>query len=332
MTSFERMSNRMKGKPVDKVPNFNIYMTFAAKFIEQPLSKYYLDFQTLVDANMAMVENFGSDILQAISDPYREAHDFGAEIEFPLDGLPISKRPLLENPQDLSKLEIPRPDSGKRMLDRLHAIELFQQKSKKEIPVMGWVEGSLAEAGDLRGVSNILMDLYERPEWVKELLEKITELEIEFAIEQIKAGADIIGLGDAIASQLSPELYNEFALPYEQRIFHAVKESGGIARLHICGDTSNILKSMTESGADIIDLDWMVDINEADSNYGKDTVFCGNMDPVSVFLNGSEKDVYTSTKTTLSNRKSRIISAGGCEIPIGTPIENIHTHNRALIL
>jgi MtaA/CmuA family methyltransferase len=246
--------------------------------------------------------------------------------------LPISKKHLLENPQDLSKLKIPKPDSGKRMLDRLNAIELFQQKSKKEIPIMGWVEGSLAEAGDLRGVSNILMDLYERPEWVKELLDMITELEVDFAIQQIKAGADIIGLGDAIASQLSPELYQEFALPYEQRIFHAVKENGGIARLHICGDTNSILKSMTQSGADIIDLDWMVDINEAESFFGKDLIFCGNMDPVSLFLNGSVNDVYTATSRTLSNSKSKIISAGGCEIPMGTPDENINAQNRALIL
>ena len=89
---------------------------------------------------------------------------------------------------------------------------------------------------------------------------------------------------------------------------------------------------MIESGADIIDLDWMVDINEAESIYNKNIVFCGNMDPVSLFLNGSENDLYTSTKKTLSNSNSRIISAGGCEIPMGTPNENIHAQNRALIL
>ncbi|MDX1701368.1 MAG: uroporphyrinogen decarboxylase family protein [Melioribacteraceae bacterium] len=326
------MSNRMNGNKVDKVPNFNIYMTFAARFINKPLSSYYLDFHTLVEANLAMTDNFDADIFQAISDPYRAIYDFGAEIEFPHDGLPISRRPLLEQPEDLGKIKVPKPESGRRMLDRLNGVSLLKQKSQNEIPVMGWVEGSLAESGNLRGISNILMDLYERPEWVKDLLEIITDLEIDFAIEQINAGADIIGVGDAIASQLSPELYEEFALPYEKRIFQAIKEKGAISRLHICGDTNHILKNMTESGVDIIDLDWMVDINEAEKVYGQEIVFCGNMDPVSVFLNGSEYNVYSATKKTLSDPKSRIISAGGCEIPIGTPSENIHSQNKALLL
>ncbi len=315
MNSYERMVNRMKGEPVDKIPNFNIYMTYAARFINKPLSEYYLDYRTLADANMAMVEKFDVDIVQAISDPYREAHDFGAIIDFPENGLPVSKIPLLDSPEKLKNLIKPHPSGGKRMMDRLEGIRLMKEKVGKEIPVMGWVEGALAEAGVLRGISAIMMDIFERPDWVKELLEIACEVEIEFAKAQIEAGADIIGLGDAIASQVSPEMYEDFALPYEIRIFEAVHKLGGIARLHICGDTTAIVPSMVKSGADIIDLDWMVSIKNACEKYGDQVTFCGNMDPVKIFLQGTDDEVYAATKKCLEEGSGNTISAGGCEIP-----------------
>jgi uroporphyrinogen-III decarboxylase len=198
--------SRLKGAAVDRPPNFNILMTFAARHIGRPLSEYYLDYRVLVDANLAMVEDFESGIVQAISDPYRETHDFGAEIEFPEDGLPLCKSPLLQDPDKLRTLCMPDPASGRRMSDRVNAVRLMREKVGDEVPVMGWVEGALSEAADLRGDSNILMDLYDRPEWVEELLEICTETAIDFARAQVEAGAHIVGLGDAIGSQVSPDL------------------------------------------------------------------------------------------------------------------------------
>ena len=331
MNSYERMTNRLKRETVDRPPNFNIFMTFAAHYIKQPLSKYYLDYRVLVDANIAMVENFNVDIVQAISDSYRETADFGAKIEFPEDGLPINKEPLLNNPDNLKTLQKPNPGGGKRMSDRLNAVQLMREKVGDEIPVMGWVEGALAEAGDLRGVTNILMDMFERPQWLKELLEIVTEVEIEFANEQIKAGAHIIGLGDAIASLISPTMYQEFGLPYEKRIFQTVREMGAISRLHICGDTSAILPYMFKSGADIIDLDWMVDMKAAAYQFGDRVAFCGNFDPVSIMLRGKPDDVYRATQKSIFDGGPNCFNAAGCEIPDKSPHENLKAQHRALV-
>ena len=206
MNSYERMLNRLEGAPVDLPPNFDLFMTFAAHHIGKPLSQYYLDYRVLVDANLAVLEDFDLDIVQAISDPYREAADFGAEIIFPEDGLPIKKTPLIKDLEDINKLQSPEPLSGGRMTDRVNAIQLFRQKVGGEVPIMGWVEGALAAAAVLRGESNLMMDLAIRPEWVKELLEICVEVEIEFAQVQMQAGADIIGMGDAISSQISPQM------------------------------------------------------------------------------------------------------------------------------
>ena len=329
MNAFERVTRRIQGEAVDRPPNFNIMMQFAAHYSGYPLSRYYQDCQVLVEANLAVLRDFDLDIVQAISDPYREAADFGAQIEFPEDSLPVSKVHLLADPDDLRRLKAPDPASGRRMSDRLEAIRLFREEVGGEVPIMGWVEGALAEAADLRGVANLMTDFYDRPEWVEELLETCVEVEIAFARAQIEAGADIIGLGDAVASQIAPRLYARYALPYEQRIFAAVREAGGLARLHICGNTTKIVDQMAFSGADIIDIDWMVDMESAARAFGQ-TAICGNFDPVAVMLQGTPADVYAAAQNCMRQGGPRAISAAGCEIPDGTPHDNLRAQARAL--
>jgi MtaA/CmuA family methyltransferase len=323
------MARRLHGEPVDRPPDFNIFMTFAAHHVGQPLSRYYTDYRVLCDANFAVMEDFSIDVAQAISDPYREAADWGLEVEFPEDGLPVRKSFLVNDPADVDKLVPPDPATGRRMSDRLEAIRLFRERVGGDVPVMGWVEGAMAEVADLRGDSNLMYDFYDRSDWLADFLEKVTEIAIAFARAQIEAGADIIGLGDAIASQLSPEMYTHYALPYEQRIFEAVHEAGGLARLHICGDTSRILAEMARSGADIIDIDWMVDIDAAIEAFG-DVALCGNFDPVRVMLQGSPDEVYAATINCLERGGPRLFSGAGCEIPDGTPHENLHAQMRAI--
>lgn len=330
MNSSQRLAARLRGEPVDRPPNFNIIMQFGAHYIGKPLSAYYQDYRVLCEANFAVQEAFDLDVLQAISDPYREAADAGMKVTFPEDGLLLAAEPLLKEPGDLPNLRYPKPEDGRRMTDRLNAVRLFKERAGGQVPVMGWVEGALAEAADIRGVSRTMTDLIDRPEWVREVLEICVETEIAFAIAQIEAGADIIGLGDAIASQISPRAYREFALPYEQRIFAAIREHGAIPRLHICGNTNRILADMAQSGAEIIDLDWMVDMAKAAELFGDRAAPCGQHDPVAVMLNGTPETVAAAVEAELRAGGPRCISMAGCEIPDGTPNENMLAHAAAL--
>jgi MtaA/CmuA family methyltransferase len=216
------------------------------------------------------------------------------------------------------------------MSDRLAAVRRLREQVGGEVPIMGWVEGALAEAADLRGMATLLLDLYDQPDWVHELLERCVEVGIAFARAQIDAGADIIGLGDAIASQIAPAMYQKFCLPFEQRIFAAVHEMGALARLHICGDTTRLLPLMLASGADIIDLDWMVDLGLAARTFGDRAALCGNFDPVRIMLQGTPQQVRQAVVTCLDGGGRRSISAAGCEIPDGTPPENLRAQAQAL--
>lgn len=330
MNSLERLQHRLRGEAVDRPPNFDILMALASHHIGQSLSCFYLDHRVLVDANLSVLEAFDLDIVQAISDPYREAADFGLEVEFPADNLPINRRPLLVEPDDIKKIIVPDPATSPRMSDRVEAVRLFREKIGGEVPIMGWVEGALAEAANLRSIYLTMTDLVRRPDWLEELLEICVKLEISFAQTQVQAGADIIGLGDAVASQISPAMYRRFALPYEQRIFQAVHEMGALARLHVCGNTNQIIADMVASGADIIDLDWMVDMNSACQQFGDQVSFLGNVDPVAIMLQGTPEKVYAATQYCMTVGGPRSISGSGCEVPDGTPGENFHAQTSAL--
>ncbi len=323
MNAYERFKGTLNGLAVDRIPNFDIMMTFAAHYINAPLARYYQDYRVLCEANWAVIDVFELDIAQAISDPYRETVDLGGVVEFPDDGLPVLQKYRLEHPDDLASLRPIDPTQGRRMTDRLDAVRLFRERVGGTMPIMGWVEGALAEAADLRGVSNLLTDVYDRPEWLLDVLEVCTEVAIAFAKAQIAAGADIIGLGDAIASQISPRMYQKYALPYEKRIFEAVHEMGGIARLHICGDTTKILPYMGQSGADIIDLDWMVSIPAAVDTFGGQIAICGNFDPVRVMLQGTPDQVRVAVRDCAKQACALYFSAAGCEIPDRTPHANL---------
>ena len=215
------------------------------------------------------------------------------------------------------------------MSDRVAAVRYYRERAGGVVPIMGWVEGALAEAADLRGLSSLLVDLCDEPEALEEVLEQCTETAIAFARAQIAAGADIIGLGDSVASQISPKMYKQFALPYEQRIFSAVHQTGALTRLHICGNISKLLPFVAQSGADIVDIDWMVDIGAA-SQICATSAVCGNFDPVAVMLQGSPETVRQAVNLALDLGGSRCFSMAGCEIPEETPRANLEAHFHAL--
>ncbi|NMB92673.1 MAG: uroporphyrinogen decarboxylase [Flexilinea flocculi] len=331
MNSYDRVMNRIGGLSVDRIPNLCILMTFAAKFINVTYDRYVQDYRLLVEGNLRCCDTFGIDLLSAISDPVREAADLGAEVVFPFDDVPYLQKAFIDGLNNFDKLSIIKPEDGRRMTDRVNAVSLFREKAGKEYPVLGWVEGAFAEACDLHTVAKMMISIVDEPEFSSALLDFCTEQAILFAQAQIDAGADFIGIGDAAASLISKRMYQKWVFPYEKRIIDAIHARGAKAKLHICGNTNHLLEGMLATGADMIDIDWMVDFDDAVRVCGNEASICGNFDPVSVLLHGSTQQVHDAVAACIRKSRANTFIAAGCEVPGKTPIENLQMVNQVIL-
>ncbi|TFG41259.1 MAG: uroporphyrinogen decarboxylase, partial [Syntrophobacterales bacterium] len=199
MNGYERYMGVVKGSSVDHLPRTPILMQYAAEHIGSDYAAFASDYWTLIKANIQCAFDFGIDQLSCISDPYRGTQGFGSTIEYRKDGPPRSTHPL-ETTKDLSTLLKPRPMASGRMLDRVKAVAKYRKDFHGKYSILGWVEGPAAEAADLRDVTNFMFDLMDDETFSAELMDLCVSVGIEFAKAQVQAGADTIGIGDAIAS------------------------------------------------------------------------------------------------------------------------------------
>ena len=329
MTPYERLYARMRGEPVDRAPNLCIVMALAAKEAGASYRQMVTDYRVLCEGMLRCQEKYSLDFVSAISDPMREAAGFGAELVLPEDGVPYAKAPLITG-ITRAELRPVAPESAPRMLDRLQAVRHFAQRCKGDIPIIGWVEGPFAELCDLAGISEIMMELMDEPEAIHAALQVCLQQAVDFALAQVREGADIIGIGDAAASLIGPANYREFALPYETALIEQIHKAGAKVKLHICGDINPILPGIAETGADIVDCDWMVDLPRAAGLLEGKAVVCGNFDPVAVLLQGTPETVETAVASCLAATPPSSIIAAGCEVPRDTPEENFKAVAHAL--
>ncbi len=327
MTGKDIVLTLLSGGRPPRPPVMPITMMFAADQIGKPYLDYATDFRVLAEAQMVTAEKFGFDYVSVISDPAREAADFGAEIVYFPDQPPAvdEANALLADKSVLCSLRLPGPLAGGRMHDRIKGIELLKRKAGDTLLVEGWVEGPCAEAADLRGINSIMVDFFDDPVFVNDLFALAVENAVNFAKFQLQAGADIIGIGDAATSLVGVEIYEQFVYPYERQLIEAIHCMGGRVRLHICGNTSDLVERLGWLGAEIIDLDSMVDMAAARAQLNPEQILLGNLDPVAVLKNGSSERVLTELAKCHRAAGARYIVGAGCEIPRGTPEVNVHT-------
>jgi len=335
MTSRERVLAHLEGRPVDRLPLMPITMMFACDHIGARYRDYCTDYRVLVEAQIRTAETFGFDYVNTMSDPAREAADCGAVVEY-FDNQPVAlveDQALLADKTKLASLKIPDPLSGGRMHNALKALALYKERVGKDKMVEGWIEGPIAEGADLRGINTLMVDFYDDPAFVRDLFAFVIELELRFAREQLKVGADVIGVGDAAASLVGPDIYNEFVWPYEKQLIDGVHSLGGKVRLHICGNTRRILEGMGKLGCEIVDLDFLAPLSEARQQMGPDMVLLGNLNPVAVLRNGDPAGVTAAITECHRQAGACFIVGAGCEVTRDTPPENLralcayaHTH------
>lgn len=324
MNSYERVMNRLQGKPVDRIPNLSIVMMFAAKEIGMSYSACCGDHRLLADGAFRCHEKYGIDMVCAISDSLREAEGFGTRVVFPEEGVPYAPQLRLQNLADIDTLQVIDPSQGRRMTDTVEAVRLMRQRAGNDVPVVGWIEGAMAECCDLMRMEEVFVNLLDEPEVMEHLLNICTEQGILFAKAQVEAGAHMIGIGDAATSLIGPALYEKFALPCQQRMIRAIHDMGVPVKLHICGNIGPVMHLVARTGADMVDCDFMVDMNRAVDLLPQGTSVCGNFNPVEVMYQGTPEMVKAAVHQCMElSRRNHNCIAPGCEVPKDTPPENM---------
>ncbi|MBN2658944.1 MAG: uroporphyrinogen decarboxylase family protein [Spirochaetales bacterium] len=301
-----------------------ILMQFAAHEVHSTYSNFYLNHDVLVEANLFCQKKYHTDTVSLISDPGREAEGFGARFSYAPERVPHCTRYVLENEDDPAFLRNPDPRQAERMNDRLEAAKRLRMEKPENVPLIGWVEGPMASACDIMELSEVLVQMMTEPEKTRVLLEKTLQTAKDFSAAQIDAGCDIIGIGDAICSQIGAGQYNEFVQPLHRELVRFIQDRGAMAKIHICGNITHLLGGLKEVGMDILDLDWEVDLEKAYAILGNDVIRCGNIDPAAVIERGTPGEIRQKVKELIEREKGRpFILSAGCEITPLTPEENL---------
>ncbi len=326
MNSRERFLAAVHGLPVDRTPVFPLLMHFAAERARMTYRQYATDGRALARAQLGAQERFGLDAVTACSDAFRVSADLGGDMTYPVDRPPHLARPLLTQPAGIPRLGRPDPlERGSRMADRVGAVREMAASASGRVAVLGWVDMPFAEACSLWGVQAFLTLIVDAPDAAHRLLAHLTKIVIDFALAQVEAGADMIGAGDAAASLISPAMYRQFALPYEQRVCQAVHEAGSLLKLHICGNTTKLLHDMAHAGADLYNVDHLVPLEQAREVYAAHGMcFKGNLDPVGQIMQATPEACRASARSAVAEGTAggaRFMLSAGCEIPAATPDE-----------
>jgi len=318
MTSRERCLAALAGRPVDHVPVFPLLMSFAADRYGISYREFAVNGHATAEAQLAIRDRFPVDAITACTDAFRVSADLGGEMVYPEDTPPFLARPLVGCRADLERL--PRPDAAdarSRMADRALATREMAQAAGADCLVLGWVDMPFAEACSLCGVTEFMLLLVDQPALAHTILEFLTGIVIDFAGLQREAGAHMIGAGDAAASLVSPPMYREFALPYEQRVCQAIHDAGATVKLHICGNTAALIGDMVACGADLFNVDHLVPFDLACQTYGAaGKCFKGNIDPVADMLHVTADACRETCRQRVREADGlRFMLSPGCEVP-----------------
>jgi MtaA/CmuA family methyltransferase len=330
MTSLKRTLDFLKGEMTDHPPFHPIIMRWAAKYAGIKYRDFCLDPKAKCTGMIRCARDFGIDWVTVMSDPWAEASAFGIKVDYPEDSLPVDTGGHLPDAASAASLRPYDPMSNERCRNRIMEIREFKRQLNDDYFIVGWVEGPVAEYVDLRKASEASVDFYLDPVPVGKAMDIIVESAMEFISLQVKEGAHCIGIGDSFCSQIGPELYRQYAFERERKMVQHIHSLGAIAKLHICGNTESIIPDMIHTGVDIIDIDHLVPSMEPFVKLlGKNQVFSGKADPVSVIQDGNAPDIARAVKYDHHVTNGRCIISAGCEITPGTSMANMNAFKSA---
>jgi uroporphyrinogen decarboxylase len=271
-----------------------------------------------------------------------EAFDLDAAIIFadilpPLEGLGLKvgfeagEGPVVHNPlrDEAAILALTGPDIEGATGPTLEAVKLVRRElSGRGIPLIGFSGAPFTlacyavEGGHSRDFTRTRLMMMERPDLWARLMEKLTALAGGYLRAQAEAGAQVLQLFDTWAGLLSPSDYLESVLPYNQA---AIKEAAqaGVPVIYFSTGTGAMLELVGRCGADVVGIDWRVDLGEAWRRLGPGVAVQGNLDPVALLgdwpeLERRAVDVLESA----GGRPGHVFNLGHGVLP-DTPVDNV---------
>lgn len=229
--------------------------------------------------------------------------------------LPSVKTHPYKSPEDLVMPKNLLEEGGIPVV--LGAITSMREQVGDFLPISSHVLGPFSLAGELAGVENFLRWTLKKPEFVDAFIDFSTEIVIEYAKAQFRAGSHIVEIADAMASQdmIGPHAFRRFVKPALTKIADSL---GGIRVLHICGRTAQIWSDLAETGFNGLSVE--AEIAQVKPLVGN-TRILGNVSSKNTLVLGSPEDVKAEAKKALEEGVDLLEPK--CGFSTSTPIENI---------
>lgn len=291
-------------------------------------------------AVMTLAKQFPSAAACTIMDLTTEAEAFGAEIAFSDDAVPAVACRMLPDVQSIYDLQVPSLSAG-RIPQYLKANLLAARDLKapslwrgmeEAPPLFAGCIGPFSLAGRLYDMSDIMVLIYEHPEAAHVLLDKCTQF-IEKYCEALKlTGANGVLMAEPAAGLLSNDDCLTFSSQYVKRIVDRVQDDQFIVILHNCGNQGHCTRAMVTTGAAAYHFGNKCQMEEVIRDVPPTALAMGNLDPVSLFKDGTPEQMREATLHLLEKMRPypNFVLSSGCDTPPHTPIANINAFFEAL--
>jgi uroporphyrinogen decarboxylase len=238
------------------------------------------DVERAVRVSLQPIDLVGSEAVILFQDIFTPIPALGIDLDFAPG--PVIEKPIRTRQQvDALRASDPREDVPFvfEILRRLRA-----EIDPRGIPLLGFagapftLAAYLVEGSGSKDFSQLKRMLLCDPPLLRSLLDKLERLTIDYLNAQIEAGAQVVQLFDTWAGLLSPADYREWVLPSHQRIAAGLDRAAAPLILYV-NNGAHVVDLMAESGADVISLDWRVELAVAAREHGARVSLQGNLDP-----------------------------------------------------
>jgi uroporphyrinogen decarboxylase len=320
-----------RGEEVEYTPIW--LMRQAGRYLPEYQSvRSNIDFLTLcknpklaAEVTLQPVDILGVDAAILFSDILIPLEAMGMRLSFSDKEGPVLSEPV-RNKASVDKLLIPDVEEDLPFI--IDTVKILRKELEHKVPLIGFAGAPftlstyMIEGGSSKNFFNTKKMMFQSAPVFHYLMEKLTDTVISYLSAQIKAGAQAVQLFDTWAGILAPVDYKKFAFPYVKKTISGLKKEG-VPIIYFVNDCAGILHEVKKTGADVIGIDWRIDISDAIKRLGKKIVVQGNLDPCALFLPKEKieervKDILWKGDTA----KGHIFNLGHGVLP-QTPVENV---------